>query len=161
MSLPPARLTHQVDPECIDDARRNCEPDDVLQVRVTIGVVVWLAAVTACSGRSLPARDRSTVTTPQDRRRTMTGIEIEGPRDKLRDLFGPNEIGDLEVARGFEDLGGGVFRARAIAYSDGALEELAARGLTVRVVKDDAEYERILEQEEEMMREAINDAENP
>jgi len=78
-------------------------------------------------------------------------IDIEGPLVELAALRG---IAGLELERGASPVGGGRHRVGAYVSRKGALSEVRARGLTTRVVMDEAEARRRIEVEREQIRKA-------
>ena len=80
---------------------------------------------------------------------TTMFIEVEGTKAELRALQG---IAGLELERGATDLGGGRFKVGAMVRRKGAMLDIQARGLAVRVIMDEAEAQRRMDEEQESFR---------
>jgi hypothetical protein len=80
---------------------------------------------------------------------TTMFIEIEGTKAELRALQG---IAGLDLERGASDLGGGRFKVGAMVRRKGAMLDIQARGLAVRVIMDEAEVQRRIDEEQESFR---------
>src|SRR5687768_12178278 len=122
-----------------DDRRRRTVP--LRAAILATAATILLAA--ACSGPRDAAPQRAPSSSGDD---TMMFIEIEGTRDEIRGL---NDIDGLELSRGGEDLGGGRIKTRAFVRRNAAIDEIRARGLTVRVTKDEAEIKRRIQKDQD------------
>lgn len=76
----------------------------------------------------------------------MMFIEIEGTRDQIKDL---NTVRGLELPRGGTPLGGGQYRTTGFLTRNEAVAEIEARGLRVRIVMDEAEVKRRIQDEQD------------
>jgi hypothetical protein len=81
----------------------------------------------------------------------MIQVEMEGPLDVLRRN---TVMRGLEIQRRVDDLGGGRARAYALITIAGVVADLEGQGLTVRVVMDEAEMDRRIERDLELMRDS-------
>jgi hypothetical protein len=75
----------------------------------------------------------------------MMFIEVEGTRDQIKDL---NSVQGVERPRGGSDIGGGKYRQTVFITRKEAIAEIEARGLMVRVVLDEDEVKRRIEDEQ-------------
>lgn len=87
----------------------------------------------------------------------MMQVEIEGPPDDLKGLAGRRGPGGLELMKRVDVLAEDRWKVYGLVDSQEVIDELERRGLTVRVVMDEAEVERRVQLDLDMMDGADDD----